>query len=53
MAVSSGARGLEALVVAGTHPSEEDLDILRDVSDPGVAVWSVDPQGGVREVSRL
>jgi cytidine deaminase len=53
MAVSSGASGLEAVVVAGTPLSEEDLDVLRDLSDPRLAVWSVDAQGQVREVSQL
>jgi cytidine deaminase len=53
MAVSSGASALEAVVVAGTHASEEDLDVLRDFSNPGVAVWSVDAQGQVRELSQL
>jgi hypothetical protein len=53
MAVSSGASALEAAVVAGTPPTEEDLNVLRDLSNPGLAVWSLDAQGEVREASRL
>jgi hypothetical protein len=53
MAVSSGATGLEAVAVAGNPPSEEDFDVLRDLSDSNVAVWSVDSAGEVLEVSQL
>lgn len=53
MAVSSGAQGLEAAAVAGEGPSADDLDILRDLPGSGVALWSVDDQGGVLEVIQL
>ncbi|HEY6681613.1 MAG TPA: cytidine deaminase [Propionibacteriaceae bacterium] len=53
MAVSSGATGLEAVAVAGKSPSEQDFDVLRDLSDSNVAVWSVDAAGDVLEVSQL
>jgi hypothetical protein len=51
--VSSVSLNLEAAVVAGTPPTEEDLDVLRDLSNPGLAVWSLDAQGEVLEASRL
>jgi hypothetical protein len=53
MAVSSGAGGLEAAAVAGAPPSEDDLDLLRDLPGSRVEVWSVDARGQVLEVSRL
>ena len=53
MAISSGADGLEAAVVAGGRPTPDDLDILRDMPGSEVAVWSVDGQGNVLEVSQL
>jgi hypothetical protein len=53
MAVSSSASGLEAVAVAGTPPSDEDLDVLRDLARAGTAVWSVDVQGQILEVSQL
>ena len=53
MAVSSGAEGLEAAAVAGKTPSADDLDILRDLPGSGVALWSVNGQGQVIEVSQL
>jgi hypothetical protein len=53
MAISSGADGLEAAVVAGGRPTPVDLDILRDLPGSEVAVWSVDGQGNVLEVSQL
>ena len=53
MAVSSGATGLQAVAVAGKPPSEQDFDVLRDLSDSNVAVWSVDSAGDVFEVSQL
>jgi hypothetical protein len=53
MAVSSGAAGLEAAAVAGTPPSEQDFDVLRDLSGPNVGVWSVDSAGKVLQVSQL
>jgi hypothetical protein len=53
MAVSSGASGLEAVAVAGTAPSDDDLDLLRDLPGSNVAVWSVDSRGQAVGVSRL
>jgi precorrin-3B methylase len=53
MAVSSGATGLEAVAVVGAPPTEEDLEVLRDLPGSGVAVWSVDVQGHVLQVSQL
>jgi hypothetical protein len=53
VAVSSGAGGLEAAAVAGAPPSEDDLDLLRDLPGSRVEVWSVDARGQVLEVSRL
>jgi hypothetical protein len=53
MAVSSGATGLEAAAVAGTPPSEQDFDVLRDLSGSKVGVWSVDSAGKILEVSQL
>ena len=53
MAVSSGAAGLEAVVVAGTSASDGDLDMLRDLPGAGVPVWSVDAKGQVLQESRL
>jgi hypothetical protein len=53
MAVSSGASGLEGVAVAGPPPSDDDLDLLRDLPGLDVAVWSVDSRGQVVGVSRL
>ena len=53
MAVSSGADGLEAVAVAGSPPSENDLDMLHDLPGSGVAVWSVDARGQVLDMSQL
>jgi hypothetical protein len=53
MAVSSGATSLEAVAVVGAPPTEEDLEVLRDLPGSGVAVWSVDVQGHVLQVSQL
>jgi hypothetical protein len=53
MAVSSGAAGLEAVAVAGAPPSEDDLDVLRDLPGSGVAVWSADVHGNVLQASKL
>jgi hypothetical protein len=38
MAVSSGARGLEAAVVLGEDPTEADLAALREFAGDGVVV---------------
>ena len=53
MAVSSGAGGIEAVAVAGVPPSEDDLDVLRDMPGSDMAVWSVDVDGEVLDMSRL
>jgi hypothetical protein len=53
MAVSSGATGMEAVAVAGEPPSADDLDMLRDLPGSSVAVWSVDGNGYVLQVSQL
>ena len=53
MAVSSGATGLEAVAVAGAPPSEQDFDVLRDLSGFNVGVWAVDSAGKILEVSQL
>jgi hypothetical protein len=45
MAVSSGAGGLEAAVVAGTAPNQADLDILLDLPRTTGTVWHVDVRG--------
>jgi hypothetical protein len=37
----------------GAPPTEEDLEVLRDLPGSGVAVWSVDVQGHVLQVSQL
>ena len=49
MAVSSGSRGLEAAVLLGETGvvSPHDLDVLRDVSGPGVTVHVGDPSGTI------
>jgi hypothetical protein len=53
MAVSSGASVLEAVAVAGTAPSDEDLAVLRDLAPSGAVVWSVDLRGQILEASQL
>ena len=53
MAVSSGADGVEAVAVAGDAPSEDDLDVIRDLQPRGVLVWSADVHGTVLQMSRL
>jgi hypothetical protein len=48
MAVSSGAQGLEAVVVMTEAPlSEADLGIARDLAGPGVPVLLADAAGKV------
>lgn len=49
MAVSSGARGLEAAVVLGETGgvAAEDLDMLRDLAGKGMPVLCGDPAGSV------
>lgn len=53
MAVSSGAAGLEAVVVAGGPASDDDLELLRDLPGAGVPIWSVDAKGQLLEASQL
>jgi hypothetical protein len=49
MAVSSGAGGLEAVALsADGEPSSDDLDVVRDLTGPGVVVWCTDAQKHVR-----
>ncbi|GAB3912888.1 cytidine deaminase [Microlunatus endophyticus] len=47
MAVSSGARGLEAVAVSGVGPSADDLAVIADLPGSGVVVWVTDPRGTV------
>jgi hypothetical protein len=49
MAVTSGARGLEAAVVLGDEAavSETDLSVVRDLAGPGVPVHLAAPDGTV------
>ncbi len=49
MAVSSGARGLEAVVVLGEAPeaAETDLAVVRDFAGPGVPLHLATPTGDV------
>jgi hypothetical protein len=50
MAVSSGARGLEAAVVLtdAAEVAPADLDALRDLGGTGVVVHHGDPRGSLR-----
>jgi len=47
MAVSSGARGLEAAAVVGeaTEPHDADLAAVRDLGAAGVTLFLADPDG--------
>jgi cytidine deaminase len=49
MAATSGARGLEAVVVLGTEAAvrEADLSVVRDLSGAGVPVHLAAPDGTV------
>ena len=49
MAVASGARGLEAVVVLGAEATlqEADLSVVRDLAGPGVPVHLAAPDGTV------
>ncbi|WP_168207452.1 cytidine deaminase [Microlunatus elymi] len=49
MAVSSGALGVEAVAVAGTGPSEDDLALIADLPGEQVTVWLTDGQGTVQD----
>jgi cytidine deaminase len=48
MAVSSGARGLEAAVLCSDTDSADpaDLDVIRDLGGSGVALQLIDAAGG-------
>ncbi len=49
MAVASGARGLEAVVVLGEEAAvrEGDLSVVRDLAGPGVPVHLAAPDGSL------
>jgi hypothetical protein len=50
MAVASGAKGAEAVVVLGAADlSEDDLDILRDFAGVGIPVHRGTPAGSVED----
>jgi hypothetical protein len=53
MAVSSGADGVEAVSVVGEPPSNDDLDVLRDLQGSEVTIWLADIQGKALQASRL
>ncbi len=53
MAVASGAKGLEAVVVLTTGEiSPDDLDIVRDFAGPGVTVHRGSPAGVLEDTRR-
>jgi cytidine deaminase len=54
MAVTSGARSLEAVVVLGeaTAPSEADLAVVRDLAGTGVPVHLATPDGTLVRTTR-
>jgi hypothetical protein len=49
MAVTSGAKGLEAVAVLGEKAAveESDMSVVRDVAGPGVPVHLAAPDGAV------
>ena len=47
-AAAAGARGLEAAVVVGADPSDDDLNALRDLGGPGIPVLVCAADGSVR-----
>lgn len=47
MAISSGAKGVEAMVVLGNEPSDDDLAALRDFAGAGVPVRVGTPLGEI------
>jgi hypothetical protein len=49
MAVASGARTAEAVVVMAGSVEDDDLTIVRDFAGPGVPVHLVSPAGQVTE----
>ena len=51
MAASSGAQGLEAVVVVGNSPTATELDLaaVRDFAGQGVTYLVADPDGSVLE----
>ena len=54
MAVSSGAKGLEAAAVVTTmrQPAPEDVEAVRDLGGRDVAVFVADPDGSLQRVVR-
>jgi hypothetical protein len=54
MAVSSGAKGLEAAAVVTTmrQPAPEDVEAVRDLAGRDVAVFVADPDGSLQRVVR-
>lgn len=54
MAVSSGAKGLEAGAVVTGRPRDAVVDVsaIRDLGGRGIPVWVTDPSGGVNTVQQ-
>ncbi|MFT4187902.1 MAG: cytidine deaminase [Aeromicrobium sp.] len=50
MAVSSGAKGLEAAAVVGPEDRVIGLDAMRDLGGEGLPVYAAEPDGTVRTV---
>ena len=53
MAVSAGADIVEAVAVVGDAPSNNDLEVLRDLQGSNVTIWSADIQGNAFQASQL
>lgn len=51
MAAAAGASGVEA-VATDAEPSSADLDVVRDLGGPGVAVLVVDARGSLSSTRR-
>jgi hypothetical protein len=52
MAIASGSRGLEAVVVLGDEPlADADLSVVRDFAGAGVPVHVGDPRGTITATS--
>jgi cytidine deaminase len=51
MAIASGSRGLEAVVVLtdAAEVAGADLDVVRELAGPGVPVHRADPRGSLAE----
>jgi len=54
MAISSGSKGLEAVVVLGeaSQVAEADLSVVRDFAGEGVPVLTGDPRGAMVAAAR-